>query len=151
MERIDYKQLSYLLSITKKEARSKIAYFHHGKNSVLSKAEIELTPSTAGVSELSEFLNINLGFFIKNIQDNVLKRGSFRGWLMDVPEEKINKAKKDMKWSLSVFIPKDLSSFLSDDQKIEILKLWKERYSNHLNVKNVEIKGLVKVEIDIHR
>jgi len=65
---------------------------------------------------------------IESIENDYLKKGSTRGFIMSYPQVKIDASKTPIN---KLCIPVVIKSFLSDSQIEEILSYWNVRYKNY--------------------
>ncbi len=136
MKTISDKALAYLLKITTKEA-AKLIYAC--KNPKKRDAEIKLRATkddlksqSIEVKNIEKYMNIDLVFAIKNIQEKYLLTQATKDFIRDYPQTKIDKSDKIPN---SISIPSGLSELLTEKQKSEIIKMWESHYSRYENLK----------------
>lgn len=108
-------QIAFLLSRKVSEAKAMIAHINEDEElETVSVDQFEKAYSHYPIREL-----------IKSIENDYLKPGATRGYIMDYPQKKINASKKLL---TTIRIPNNIRSFLSEEQIREILYCWEKRY-----------------------
>lgn len=126
--KINAEQLSFILRISKKDAKIKIlrALRKDGQEYKESDHEFHPNPS-ADVSLIEKYEKIALSFAIEDIKTNALKRPGYKKYLLyDYPSSKLSGKRLPKKVSL----PPALKSLLSKEDLVEIEKYWNDHFEN---------------------
>lgn len=99
---------------------------------------LDTYPDVMDIDMLSRQLNLpGLKSAADDIKHNYLKRAATRQWIVEYPQEVINK--KEIIPS-KISIPNPLRGLLSDETVAEILDIWKKRYGHLISTINEPIK-----------
>lgn len=118
-------QLAYLLGKPVESCARMVAHCHGIKVGTTEKLP-DGAPSvtTVGMFE-KHYSHYPIKESIASIQNDYLKKGSTREWIMNLPAREIERSKTPRR---KISIPRVIKSFLSEEQVAEILHEWNERY-----------------------
>lgn len=142
IQEIDKKQLALLLKITADDARRMMIVawckaagtkINMGNEGSKFKYFDDDYPKKMDVDMLARELNLPLlRMAIDDIHKNYLKRGATRGYILNYPRQIIlQRLSAGDKSPLEIDIPPTLKSFLSIDDREEIVNVWKERFKGY--------------------
>lgn len=149
MKTINSSQLAFLLKTTVAEMDEKIFVMKQriggNDDNTISRTGLEKGQSCS-LKEFERYYNLNISLAIESIKKNYLKNTATRSWIMDYPDKKLVPDKKGL-LPKTIKIPTALKSFLTDEQKEEIINKWNEIYKSHLPVyEEVEGESILKKE-----
>ena len=126
--RINARELATLLKIPVSDAKKKMLVMSErntGNNQLeFPEGAEELAPNHASIKEMGEHLGVDLDFYIKDIQENYLKRPTTRGYIFNYPLDKIDSEKPDK----TIRIPVSIRTLLTGAQKKQIIAEWESRF-----------------------
>ena len=99
------------------------------------KPDLDHPPRSLSVGAIERHLNIELVSKIEDIENNYTKRHVTRGWISDFPQRKIDQCVKlGKKLPATIQPPAVLRSFLSEEQRRDIVGIWNARYESYTKV-----------------
>jgi hypothetical protein len=137
---LNSKELAWLLDVKKSEAAAKIIYCHNkavdetGVGVKFSeeydkKGKLVDLICRTSISNLEKYGGLTyLRFAITDIQENFLTRSQTRGYILNYPQQKMNRKGKDGSMPKSISIPSPLNNFLSTKTKQDIIEIWQTQY-----------------------
>jgi hypothetical protein len=129
MEKVNSRQLAFLLEIPLAQAKDKIAFAYcMDTDQPPHRDNIEFYPNSVEIDVFEKHCGIKIRQAIEDIRNNYLNRHVTRGYILDYPRKFVDYAHDAPK--KMVRIPPGLRSILPKKIQGEIIHGWHERYSN---------------------
>lgn len=137
--KVTAEEVAALLKISVRDAKKKMVMYERkkaGQVKQLKPGAEDILYNPVPVGEFSEYLGVDLEYFIEDIQKNFLVRNATKQYIFHYPEQKIDPEKKFK----IIRLPKALQTLLTDEQKQEILNFWEPEYAGMASFRVFEEK-----------